>query len=111
MRLRQCEALARSKRISICGVGDAVSSIFTASRQTGLLCGYKFDLGHPPLDKTEALVMNQDTFSRNARNKLKQVFDALRELKTPPDPPKRHIGLINPEDSNKTKKAQAKRKV
>ena len=48
--------------------------------------------------KTEALAMNHDTFSRNTRNQLKQVFDALRELMTPPDPPKRPIGFINPED-------------
>jgi hypothetical protein len=26
------------------------------------------------------------------------VFDALRELMTPPDPPKRPIGFITPED-------------
>jgi len=49
-------------------------------------------------DKTDALTMNHDTFSRNTRNQLKQVFDALRELMTPPDPPKRPIGFINPED-------------
>ena len=54
-------------------------------------------------DKTEALAMNHDTFSRNTRNQLKQVFDALRELKTPPDPPKRPIGFINPEDMGSTK--------
>ena len=59
-------------------------------------------------DKTEALAMNHDTFSRNTRNQLKQVFDALRELMTPPDPPKRPIGFISPED--KGKKAQARRK-
>jgi hypothetical protein len=29
------------------------------------------------------------------------VFDALRELMTPPDPPKRPIGFINPEDKSK----------
>jgi hypothetical protein len=58
--------------------------------------------------KTEALAMNHDTFSRNTRNQLKQVFDALRELMTPPDPPKRPIGFINPED--KGKKTQARRK-
>ena len=52
-------------------------------------------------DKTEALVMNHDTFSRNTRNQLKKVFDALRELMTPPDPPKRPIGFINPEDQGK----------
>jgi hypothetical protein len=61
-------------------------------------------------DKTEALAMNHDTFSRNTRNQLKQVFDALRELMTPPDPPKRPIGFINPGDTG-SKKAQAKRKV
>ncbi len=49
-------------------------------------------------DKTEALAMNHDTFSRNTRNQLKQVFDALRELMTPPDPPKRPIGFVTPED-------------
>ena len=52
-------------------------------------------------DKTEALAINHDTFSRNTRNQLKQVFDALRELMTPPDPPKRPIGFINPEDKGK----------
>ena len=56
-------------------------------------------------DKTEALAMNHDTFSRNTRNQLREVFDALRELMMPPDPPKRPIGFINPED--KGKKTQA----
>jgi len=32
---------------------------------------------------------------------LKQVFDALRELMTPPDPPKRPIGFVT--DESKTK--------
>lgn len=62
-------------------------------------------------DKTEALAMNHDTFSRNTRNQLKQVFDALRELMTPPDPPKRPIGFINPEDTGKKTSSQAKRKT
>ena len=53
-------------------------------------------------DKTEALAMNHDTFSRNTRNQLEQVFDALRELMTPPDPPKRPIGFVTPEDKGKT---------
>ena len=52
-------------------------------------------------DRTEALVMSHDTFSRNTRNQLKQVFDALRELMTPPDPPKRPIGFVTPEDKGK----------
>ena len=54
-------------------------------------------------DKTEALAMNHDTFSRNTRNQLREVFDALRELMTPPDPPKRPIGFINPEDKSSKK--------
>jgi ORF6N domain len=48
--------------------------------------------------KTEALAQSHDTFSRNSRAQLKQVFDALRELMTPPDPPKRPIGFVTPED-------------
>jgi hypothetical protein len=60
-------------------------------------------------DKTEALAINHDTFSRNTRKQFKDVFDALRELMTPPDPPKRPIGFINPED--KASKAQARSKA
>jgi hypothetical protein len=60
-------------------------------------------------EKTEALAMNHDTFSHNTRAQLKKVFDALRELMTPPDPPKRPIGFINPEDKgNKTSGAKGK---
>jgi hypothetical protein len=60
-------------------------------------------------NKTEALAMDHDTFSRNTRNQLKQVFDALRELMTPPDPPKRPIGFVLPDD--KGKKTSGKRKA
>lgn len=49
-------------------------------------------------EKTELLAMSHDTFSRNTRNQLKQVFDVLRELMTPPDPPKRPIGFVVQED-------------
>ena len=54
--------------------------------------------------------MNHDTFGRNTRAQLKQVFDALRELMTPPDPPTRPIGFITPEDksSKKTSGAEGK---
>lgn len=45
-------------------------------------------------EKTEQLAMSHDTFSRNTRIQLKQVFDAVRELMTPPDPPKRPIGFV-----------------
>src|SRR5262249_37924550 len=51
--------------------------------------------------RTEALAMQHDTFSRNTRVQLKQVFDALRELTTPPDPPKRPIGFVTPEERSK----------
>jgi hypothetical protein len=62
-------------------------------------------------EKTEALAMNHYTFSRNTRAQLKQVFDALRELMTPPDPPKRPIGFINPEDKGKKTSSQARLKT
>ena len=58
--------------------------------------------------KTDALAMSHDTFSRNTRDPLKQVFDALRELMTPPDPPKRPIGFVTPEDKGSTKNSGAK---
>ena len=49
-------------------------------------------------DQTEALAMRHETFSRNTRIQLKQVFAALRELMTPPDPPKRPIGFVTPDE-------------
>ncbi|HEY0957606.1 MAG TPA: ORF6N domain-containing protein [Roseateles sp.] len=55
-------------------------------------------------DKTEALAQSHDTFSRNTRAQLKQVFDALRELMTPPDPPKRPIGFVTHQDREKNGK-------
>ncbi len=54
---------------------------------------------------TERLELSHDTFSRNTRNQLRQVFDALRELTIPPDPPKRPIGFVTPEDKPKGGKA------
>ena len=45
-------------------------------------------------DKADAMALSQDSFSRATRPQLKQVFDALRELTTPPDPPKRPIGFV-----------------
>ena len=55
-------------------------------------------------EKTEAVAMNHETFCRNTRNQLKQVFDALRELMTPTDPPKRPIGFVTHEDQGKKAK-------
>jgi hypothetical protein len=57
-------------------------------------------------EKTESLAMQHDTFSRNTRAQLKQVFDALRELMTPPElppPPKRAIGFVPQDDKSKPK--------
>jgi len=58
-------------------------------------------------EKTEALAMHHDSFSRDTRVQLKQVFDALRDLMTLPDPPKRPIGFLTHED--KGKRATGKR--
>jgi len=49
-------------------------------------------------EKTERLELSHDTFSRNTRNQLRQVFEAIRELTMPPDPPKRPIGFVTTED-------------
>lgn len=46
-------------------------------------------------------LISHDTFSHNTRAQIKKVFDVLRELMTLPDPPKRPIGLISPEDKGK----------
>ena len=59
-------------------------------------------------DKTETLAMHHDTFSRNPRAQLKHVFDALRELMTPPEPPSRPIGFVTPEDKKDAPKGSAK---
>jgi hypothetical protein len=61
-------------------------------------------------DKTETLAMQHDTFSRNTRSQLKQVFDALSELVTPPDTPKRPIGFVLPDDLAKKSSVRAKSK-
>ena len=53
---------------------------------------------------TEALAMQHDSFARNTRAQLKQVFDAIRELMTPPEPPKkRPIGFVISEEKNEKK--------
>lgn len=50
-------------------------------------------------NKADLMELKHDTFARNTRVQLKQVFDAIRELMTPPDiPPKRPIGFVVPEE-------------
>ncbi|MFY3386295.1 ORF6N domain-containing protein [Paracidovorax sp. MALMAid1276] len=61
-------------------------------------------------DKTEALAMQHDTFSRDTRAQLKQVFDALRGLMASPEPAKRPIGFITPEDRKDGKPSSSKAK-
>jgi hypothetical protein len=58
-------------------------------------------------EKTEALSLSHDTFGRNTRNQLRQVFDALRELMTPPQPPRQPIGFVTPESSDKKTSGEA----
>jgi hypothetical protein len=53
-------------------------------------------------EKTANMAMQHDTFARNTRAQLKQVFDAIRELMTPPEPTKkRPIGFITGEEKPK----------
>ena len=52
-------------------------------------------------EKTEALTLQQDTFAHNTRAQLKQVFEAIRQLMTPTDPPKRPIGFVTQEATKK----------
>ena len=46
--------------------------------------------------KTEALAMTQDSFARNTKAQLRQMFEALRELMATPEPTKRPIGFVYP---------------
>ena len=51
---------------------------------------------------TEAMGLQHDSFARNTRAQLKQVFDAIRELMTPPEPQKkRPIGFITGDEKPK----------
>jgi len=58
-------------------------------------------------EKTELIDMRQESFSSNTRNQLRQVFDAIKALTTPPDPPRRPIGFVTP-DEKKAPKARGK---
>jgi hypothetical protein len=50
--------------------------------------------------KTEALALSHETFAGNTRAQLRQVFDALRDLMAPPEPNRRPIGFVTPEEKN-----------
>ena len=51
--------------------------------------------------KTAAMAERHDALGRATHQQLKQVFDALRALMTPPDPPKRPIGFVIPPPKQK----------
>lgn len=48
--------------------------------------------------KVEGLEIKTDAFAHNTRNQLRQIFEALRALNQPPDPPKHSISFILPPD-------------
>jgi hypothetical protein len=49
-------------------------------------------------ERTETLAADHHAFSQTTRLQIKQVFDALRELMTPPVPPRRPIGFVTPDE-------------
>jgi hypothetical protein len=51
--------------------------------------------------KTEALALKHDTFAENTRLQLRQVFDAIRELMRAPEPKRRPIGFVTPDEKKR----------
>ena len=51
--------------------------------------------------KTEALALRHDTLAANTRAQLRQVFEAIRELMKPPEPKRRPIGFVAPEEKKR----------
>ncbi len=62
-------------------------------------------------DDKHYLCSRSSSFSRNTRLQLRQLLDAVRELTTPPDPPKRPIGFVTHEDKKDAPKQAAKAAV
>ena len=62
-------------------------------------------------NNAELMSLKHDTFEHNTRVQLKQVFDAIRELMTPPEPAKkRSIGFVTPDEApTKPKAVKAKK--
>lgn len=48
--------------------------------------------------KTEALALKHDALAATTRAQFKEVIEALRALMTPPEPKKRPIGFVTPEE-------------
>ena len=53
------------------------------------------------MGKADALALIRDKVNVHSRTQLKQVFDAPRELMTPPDPPTRRFGFLTLKDLGK----------
>ena len=64
-------------------------------------------------NKADLMELKHDTFEHNTRVQLKQVFEAIRELMTPPEPApvkKRSIGFIEQDEQpDKPRAAKAKK--
>ena len=58
-------------------------------------------------ERADALAAAHDAFSRDTRTQLKQVFEVLRALTMPPDPPKRPIGFVVPKEPQAPDAAQS----
>ncbi len=58
--------------------------------------------------KVDRLESSHDSFSNDTRTQLRQIFDVLRALTMPPDPPRRPIGFLAPEDNDKPQKQSPK---
>jgi hypothetical protein len=58
--------------------------------------------------RTESLAESHDSLSRDTRAQLKQVFDALRALMTPPVPPRRPIGFVTPRQEPDSKASNSR---
>jgi hypothetical protein len=56
--------------------------------------------------KTESLELSHGSFSQNTRLQLRQLLEAVRELRTQPEPPKRPIGFVPLEDKGKKDKVK-----
>ena len=49
--------------------------------------------------KTASMASQPDAFGQETREHLQQIFRALKSLMAPPDPPKRPIGFITPQET------------
>lgn len=60
------------------------------------------------LNRTEALALRHEVLTANIRPQLRQVCEAIRELMSPPEPKRRPIAFIAPEEKKRGQNAQAK---